>query len=67
MRIVSFSIRPSIHAIFNNTNATTLPRNSNAILAIFCPRVGYEFFLDQKYEEKGRGGDALRDKIDGQF
>lgn len=31
------------------------------------PRVGYEFFLDQKYEEKGRGGDALRDKIDGQF
>lgn len=45
---------PSIHAIFNNTNATTLPRNSNAILAIFCPRVGYEFFLDQKKKE-GRG------------
>lgn len=42
---------PSIHAIFNNTNATTLPRNSNAILAIFCPRVGYEFFLDQKKKE----------------
>lgn len=57
---------PSIHAIFNNTNATTLPRNSNAILAIF-PSPARRIRIFSRSEEKGRGGDALRDKIDGQF
>lgn len=46
---------PSIHAIFNNTNATTLPRNSNAILAIF-PSPARRIRIFSRSEEKGREG-----------
>lgn len=49
---------PSIHAIFNNTNATTLPRNSNAILAIFpspARRIRIFSRSEVRRKRKGRG------------
>lgn len=47
---------PSIHAIFNNTNATTLPRNSNAILAIFpSPARRIRIFSRSEVRRKRKG------------